>query len=371
MIYLDHAATTPIRSEVISAMAPYLNEKYANASGSYAAARASRKAIDASRSEIAGCLGAKKNEIFFTSGGSEADNWAIIGTALAHPEKKHIITSDIEHHAVLNTCKAMERFGYDVTYLHADSMGRISPDDAEAAFRPDTVMISVMLANNEIGTIEPISRIADKAKKKGILMHTDAVQAIGHIPVDVSILGVDLLSLSSHKFYGPKGIGALYIRDGVRIERMIHGGDQERSLRAGTENTAGIVGMSTALRLSCKELQQEANRLTELRNRLESLVSGIPGVHVNGIGTDRLPGHVHLTIDDANTSLLIMQLDMMGIAVSGGSACASGAQERSHVMRAIGYRQENQADIRLTLGKNSSESEVDTAAAALRRCLKR
>lgn len=371
MIYLDHAATTPVRTEVIKAMSPYFEMHFANASVGYKAARDSRKAIDMARSQVAAAIGAKRSEIYFTSGGSESDNWAILGAAFAHPEKKHIITTCIEHHAVLHTCQFLEKIGYDVTYLPVDELGRVSPSDVRNAIRPDTLMISVMMANNEIGTIEPIDEIASVAKAAGVLMHTDAVQAAGHIPIDVSELNVDLLSMSAHKFYGPKGIGALYIRSGFVLTNLIHGGAQERGLRAGTENTPAIVGMGAALELACTEMAEEESKIRQLRRHLIEKLAGIPGLRINGDPERTLPGVVHVTVDQADTSLLLMQMDMRGIAVSAGSACASGASERSHVIRALGIAGEREADIRFSLGKENTETEIDTAVEALSCCLKR
>lgn len=371
LIYLDHAATTPVRTEVIKAMSPYFEMHFANASVGYKAARDSRKAIDMARSQVAAAIGAKRSEIYFTSGGSESDNWAILGAAFAHPEKKHIITTCIEHHAVLHTCQFLEKIGYDVTYLPVDELGRVSPADVKNAIRPDTLMISVMMANNEIGTIEPIDEIASVAKAAGVLMHTDAVQAAGHIPIDVSELNVDLLSMSAHKFYGPKGIGALYIRSGFVLTNLIHGGAQERGLRAGTENTPAIVGMGAALELACTEMAEEESKIRQLRRHLIEKLAGIPGLRINGDPERTLPGVVHVTVDQADTSLLLMQMDMRGIAVSAGSACASGASERSHVIRALGIAGEREADIRFSLGKENTETEIDTAVEALSCCLKR
>lgn len=371
LIYLDHAATTPVRTEVIKAMSPYFEMHFANASVGYKAARDSRKAIDMARSQVAAAIGAKRSEIYFTSGGSESDNWAILGAAFAHPEKKHIITTCIEHHAVLHTCQFLEKIGYDVTYLPVDELGRVSPADVRNAIRPDTLMISVMMANNEIGTIEPIDEIASVAKAAGVLMHTDAVQAAGHIPIDVSELNVDLLSMSAHKFYGPKGIGALYIRSGVVLTNLIHGGAQERGLRAGTENTPAIVGMGAALELACTEMAEEESKIRQLRRHLIEKLACVPGLRINGDPERTLPGVVHVTVDQADTSLLLMQMDMRGIAVSAGSACASGASERSHVIRALGIAGEREADIRFSLGKENTETEIDTAVEALSCCLKR
>lgn len=371
MIYLDHAATTPVRGIVLEAMLPYFAERYSNASSGYASARESRAALDRARGEVASVLGAKPQEIYFTSGGSESDNWALMGVASAHPEKKHIITTRIEHHAVLNTCHALEKRGYEITYLGVDQSGRVSAEEFRSAIRPDTLIASVMLANNEVGTIEPVSALSGIAHEHGVLMHTDAVQAAGHIPVSVDALGIDLLSISAHKFGGPKGCGALYVRSGVRIDNLIYGGAQERTLRAGTENVPAIVGMGKALQLSAKNLAEDMERIAALRDHLQERISGIEGVRVNGDSHNRLPGHLHISIAGANTSLLLMKLDMAGIAVSAGSACSSGAAERSHVIEAMGLAGENQADIRFSLGADNTFEELAAVEETMRRILKR
>ena len=284
MIYLDHAATTPLRKEALDAMMPFFTEKAANASALYAAGRQTRSAIDAARRQIAQAIGAHEREIYFTAGGSEADNWALFGIARTMKEKRHIITTQIEHHAVLNSCAALEQMGYPVTYIEPDEYGFISPEKVKAAMRPNTGLVSVMTANNEVGTIEPIAEIAKIAHENGALIHTDAVQAVGHVPIDVEKLGVDLLSMAAHKFYGPKGIGALYIKNGVHITSLIYGGEQEKGLRAGTENTPAIVGMGQALRLACENMTTENARLEALRNRFEEdILSRIPHARINGM----------------------------------------------------------------------------------------
>ena len=371
MIYLDHAATTPVRDDVLAAMLPYFGVNFANASSGYTAARDSRKSIDAARSEVARAIGAKTAEIYFTSGGSESDNWALMGVAAAHPEKKHIITTRIEHHAVLHACEALEKRGYVVTYLDVDECGRVLPESLEQAIRPETLMASVMLANNEVGTIEPITALAQVAHKYGVLMHTDAVQAVGHIPVDVNALQADLLSISAHKFGGPKGCGALYVKSGVRIDPLIYGGAQERNMRAGTENVPAVVGMGKAITLGVQNMQEESLKSSALRDELEHGLLSLGGICVNGDVTNRLPGHLHVSIDGANTTLMLMQLDMAGIAVSAGSACSSGAAERSHVMIAMGLAKDNQADIRFSLGAENTEEEIAAVLKAMRRILKR
>lgn len=371
MIYLDHAATTPVRGIVLEAMLPYFAERYSNASSGYASARESRAALDRARGEVASVLGAKPQEIYFTSGGSESDNWALMGIASAHPEKKHIITTKIEHHAVLNTCHALEKRGYEITYLGVDQSGRVSAEGFQRAIRPDTLIASVMLANNEVGTIETVSVLSQIAHEHGVLMHTDAVQAVGHIPVSVDALGIDLLSISAHKFGGPKGCGALYVRSGVRIDNLIYGGAQERTLRAGTENVPAIVGMGKALQLSAKNMAEDMERIAALRDHLQERIMALGGVRVNGDSQNRLPGHLHISIAGANTSLLLMKLDMAGIAASAGSACSSGAAERSHVIEAMGLAGENQADIRFSLGADNTFEELAAVEEAMRRILKR
>lgn len=371
MIYLDHAATTPVRDEVLSAMLPYFCNTYANASSGYAPARTSRKAIDTARGEVADAIGAKKSEVYFTSGGSEADNWALTGALWAQPEKRHIITTQVEHHAVLHTCQALERRGFDVTYLPVNVIGRVDPQDFARAIRPDTLMASVMLANNETGTIEDIAVLSAIAHLHGILMHTDAVQAVGHIPVCVNALGVDMLSISAHKFGGPKGIGALYVKSGTRLDNLIFGGAQERNMRAGTENTPAIVGMGKALALSVQQMQQETAHMQRLRDVLEQELMSISGVRINGDVNSRLPGHLHVSIEEASTSLLLMQLDMAGIAVSAGSACSSGAASRSHVMEAMGFADSGEADLRFSIGRQNTMEEIEKTVTVLRRILKR
>lgn len=371
MIYLDHAATTPVRSEVLSAMLPYFSMSYGNASGSYQLARDARRAIDAARHEVAEAVGAKRAEVYFTSGGSEADSWALLGVASACPEKRHIITTRIEHHAVLHACAALERRGCKVTYLDVDALGRVSPEAFERAIRPDTLLASVMLANNEVGTIEPVEALGEIAHAHGVLMHTDAVQAVGHIPVHFEHLHADLLSMSAHKFGGPKGIGVLIVRDGVRIERLIYGGAQERGLRAGTENTSAIVGMGRAASLAMQGMEERTAYVSRLRDALERDLLAIPGIRVNGDRSNRLPGHLHVTVEHASSAPLLMQLDMAGIAVSAGSACTSGAAERSHVVTAMGIAGEREADIRFSIGAENTEREIAAVADTLRRILKR
>lgn len=371
MIYFDHAATTPVRDEVLSAMLPYFSLRFANANGSYAQAREARAAIDRARSEVAAAIGARPVEIYFTSGGSEANNWALMGTASAHTHKKHIITTAIEHHAVLHTCQALEKRGYEITYLPVDAHGCVLPESFAQAIRSDTLIASVMLANNEVGTIEPVAQLAEIAHAHGVLMHTDAVQAVGHIPVDVGLLGVDMLSMSAHKFGGPKGCGALYVHSGIRLDNLIYGGAQERSMRAGTENVPAVVGMGKAITIAHENMNEHARKTAALRDELQARLVQLGGVRVNGDQINRLPGHLHVSIDEANTSMLLMRLDMAGIAVSAGSACTSGATERSHVIQAMGLAGENQADLRFSLSENNTIEEIAATEDALRRILKR
>lgn len=368
MIYLDHAATTPLRKEALDAMMPFFTEKAANASALYAAGRQTRSAIDAARRQIAQAIGAHEREIYFTAGGAEADNWALFGIARTMKEKRHIITTQIEHHAVLNSCAALEQMGYPVTYIEPDEYGFISPEKVKAAMRPKTGLVSVMTANNEVGTIEPIAEIAKIAHENGALIHTDAVQAVGHIPIDVEKLGVDLLSMAAHKFYGPKGIGALYIKNGVHITSLIYGGEQEKGLRAGTENTPAIVGMGQALRLACENMTTENARLEALRSRFEEdILSRIPHARINGMRNHRLPGTLHVTFPNADTNMLLMRLDMEGIAASAGSACAAGAMERSHVIQAM--RVPEGADVRFSLGMENTQEDILKTVDALCRIL--
>lgn len=368
MINLDHAATTPLRQEALDAMLPYFMEHAANGNALYAEGRRARAAIDAARRQVANAIHAQSAEIYFTGGGSESDNWALFGAMRAMNEKKHIVTTQIEHHAILNACAALEKLGYEVSYVPVDRQGRVAPETVENAIRPETGMVSVMLANNEVGTIQPIAQIAQIAHAHGALMHTDAVQVVGHIPVDVEELGVDLLSMAAHKFYGPKGTGALYIRNGVRITNLIYGGEQERGLRAGTENTPAIVGMGKALALACSELEQSAEQTRVLRDMLESgIIRFFPNAIVNGDRENRLPGTLHVTFPGADTNMLLMRLDMEGIAVSAGSACAAGARERSHVIRAMHVPEG--ADVRFSLGRENDETQIRQTIDALCRIL--
>lgn len=372
LINMDHAATTALRPQALEAMLPYFSERYANASGGYAAAREARAAIDRARAQVAQAIGARPSEIFFTSGGTEADNWAITGGRdAASYERRRIAVSRVEHHAVLRACEALSARGAEIAWLDVDESGRVRLEQAERVIAPGTSLVSVMLANNEVGTIEPVADIAAIAHRNSALMHTDAVQAVGHIPVNVRVLGVDMLSMSAHKFGGPKGVGALFVREGVGIGGFMLGGAQERGLRAGTENTPGIVGMGTALELAVQEMETQARKASMLRDLLAQQVRCLPGVRINGAQDERLPGCLHVSIRNRDSSLLLARLDMEGIAASAGSACASGALERSHVLRAMypGEADGEWADLRLTLGPENTEADVLSVAAALGRIL--
>lgn len=368
---MDHAATTALRPQALDAMLPYFADCYGNASGSYALARKARTAIEHARGQVAQAIGARPSEIFFTSGGTESDNWAITGGLAAQNTRRRVAVSRVEHHAVLRACSALAVRGTRLDWLDVDETGRISPEQAAGVITPDTSLVSVMLANNEVGTIEPVAEISALAHENGAMVHTDAVQAVGHIPVDVRALGVDFLSISAHKFGGPKGIGALFIREGVQMSGFMLGGEQERGLRAGTENTPGIVGMGAAITAAVQEMGETARRVSALRDQLEALALRLPGVRVNGDRENRLPGCLHLSIRNMDSSLLLARLDMEGIAASAGSACASGALERSHVLRAMypGEDDGEWADLRLTLGEENTEADVQAVAAALSRIL--
>ena len=373
-IYLDNAATTRVRPEVAAEMMPILTEVYGNASSVHSFGREAKKALEKARSQVAAAIGAKKEEIYFTAGGSESDNWAIKGIAHALRKKgTHLITTAIEHHAVLHTCQALEKEGFEVTYLPVDEYGLVTPEQVEAAIRPDTILVSVMMANNEIGTIEPVAEIGAVCKKHGVLFHTDAVQAIGHVPVDVKAMNIDLLSLSGHKFYAPKGVGALYIRTGVRPLNLIDGGAQERNRRAGTENLPAIVGMGKAIELICAEMEEDGRRLTALRDKLiAGILEKIPESRLNGHPTRRLPGNVNVSIRYIEGEALLLSLDMAGIAASSGSACTSGSLDPSHVLLAIGLPHEiAHGSLRLSLGHETTEEEIDRVLEELPRIVER
>ena len=362
LIYLDNAATTKTRPEVVEAMVPYFTEFYGNPSSVYDFSTASKKAVTEARETIAKALGAQTNEIYFTAGGSESDNWALVATAEAYESKgKHIITSKIEHHAVLHTCQYLEKRGFDVTYLDVDENGVVKLDELKKAIRPDTILISIMFANNEIGTIEPIREIGEIAKEHGILFHTDAVQAFAHVPINVDEYHIDMLSSSAHKLNGPKGIGFLYIRKGVKIRSFIHGGAQERKRRAGTENVPGIVGYGKAVELAMASLNERAKKETELRDYLMNRVMAeVPYTRVNGSRKDRLPNNVNFAFQFIEGESLLIKLDMAGLCGSSGSACTSGSLDPSHVLLAIGLPHEiAHGSLRLTLSEENTMEEMD------------
>jgi cysteine desulfurase len=361
-IYLDYAATTPTDPEVIKAMEPFLFDKFGNPSSIHSFGQEAKKAIEDSREKLALFLGAKPEEIIFTSGGTESDNFAIFGVAYALEKKgNHIITTAIEHHAVTEPCKFLEKKGFKVSYVGVDKSGLVSPQDIKEAITDKTILISVMHANNEIGTIQPIAEIGQIAREKGIYFHTDAVQTVGHLPVQVNELNVDLLSLSAHKFYGPKGAGAIYIRKGTRIERFLHGGDQERGRRASTHNTPGIVGLGKAIELCQDKMQDEADFQVRLRDKLiKEIPSKIPEVYLNGHQTKRLPNNVNFSIKYIEGESMLLNLDMLGIAASTGSACTSTSLEPSHVLLAIGLSHEiAHGSLRISLGRWTKEQDIE------------
>ncbi len=369
MIYLDNAATTKTRPQVVEAMLPYFTEYYGNPSSVYDFSAESKKAVTHAREVIAASLGAKTNEIYFTAGGSEADNWALVAAAEAYGEKgKHIITTKIEHHAILHTCEYLEKRGYEVTYLDVDEQGRVCPEQLEAAIRPDTILISVMFANNEIGTIEPIKEIGEIARKHGVLFHTDAVQAYAHVPINVDEYRIDMMSSSAHKLGGPKGIGFLYIRTGVKIRSFIHGGGQERKRRAGTENVPGIVGYGKAVELAMETMEERTARETELRDYLiEKVTREVPFTRVNGSLTDRLSNNVNFAFRFIEGESLLIKLDMAGICGSSGSACTSGSLDPSHVLLAIGLPHEiAHGSLRFTLSEENTREEMDYVAGQIK-----
>jgi len=360
-IYLDYAATTPTHPEVVKAMLPYFTEVFGNPSSIYACGQEAKGAMEEARAKIADLIGARDEEIVFTSGGTEADNFAIKGVAYANEGKgNHIITSSIEHHAVIETCKFLERRGYQVTYLPVDEYGLVDPGDVKKAITDKTILISVMRASNEIGTIEPIAEIGRVAREAGVYFHTDAVQVVGHIPLDVSKLEVDLLSISAHKLYGPKGVGALYVRKGTKLVPFMHGGGQERNRRASTENVAGIVGFGRAAELAQQEMGEEVERLTHLRDQLiKGLLERIDHTRLNGHSRNRLPNNVNVSIDFVEGESMCLNLDLEGICASTGSACSSSSLEPSHVLLALGLSHEQaHSSLRFTLGKWTTEEEI-------------
>jgi cysteine desulfurase len=359
-IYLDNAATTAVSPEVVEAMLPFFTQAYGNASSIHGHGREAKRAIENARRQVMKSLNAAHpQEIYFTAGGSESDNWAIKAVALQH-ERGHIITTAIEHHAVLHTCQWLEKRGFDVTYLPVDEFGQVTAAEVEKALRPDTILVSVMAANNEVGTIQPIGEIGKLCRERGVLFHTDAVQAVGVLPIDVQAMHIDLLSLSGHKLHGPKGVGALYIRKGVRIEPLLHGGAQERGYRAGTENVPGIVGLGKAVEMAYVNLADNAARMIALRDQLvRGLMDRVPGARLNGHPTERLPNNVNMSFDGVEGEALLLRLDLVGVAGSSGSACTSGALDPSHVLLALGLTPaEANGALRLTLGSDTTEEEI-------------
>ena len=367
-IYLDYAATAPVLPEVLDAMLPFFMSQFGNPSGVHAFGRETRKAVEQARRRTAGLLGADSREIVFTSGGSESNNLAIKGAAYSLRTKgNHIVTSKIEHPSVLNTCRWLEKQGFRVTYLPVDSCGTVSPEDVREAICPDTVLVSIMTANNEIGTVQHVSEIGEICRDKGVVFHSDAVQAAGMLKTDVRAMNVDLLSLSAHKFHGPKGTGALYVRKGTKLEAVIHGGEQERGLRAGTENVPGIVGLGKAAEIAGSEMKKNTAQIRELRDLLiQRIQEKVPDAFLNGHPVNRLPNNCHFSFSGIESEALLLRLDLAGISVSGGSACTSGSMEPSHVLQAIGLKDEMlRSGIRMTLGKETTREEIERTAQIL------
>ena len=367
-IYLDYAATAPVLPEVLDAMLPFFMSQFGNPSGVHAFGRETRKAVEQARRRTADLLGADSREIVFTSGGSESNNLAIKGAAYSLRTKgNHIVTSKIEHPSVLNTCRWLEKQGFRVTYLPVDSCGTVSPEDVREAICPDTVLVSIMTANNEIGTVQHVSEIGEICRDKGVVFHSDAVQAAGMLKTDVRAMNVDLLSLSAHKFHGPKGTGALYGRKGTKLEAVIHGGEQERGLRAGTENVPGIVGLGKAAEIAGSEMKKNTAQIRELRDLLiQRIQEKVPDAFLNGHPVNRLPNNCHFSFSGIESEALLLRLDLAGISVSGGSACTSGSMEPSHVLQAIGLKDEVlRSGIRMTLGKETTREEIERTAQIL------
>lgn len=361
-IYADNAATTKMSANAFEAMKPYFTDVYGNPSSLYKLGIRSRKAVDTARETIAQFINAQPSEIFFVSGGSEADNWAIKGAAElgAKKNKKHIISSKFEHHAVLHTLEYLEKHGFEITLLDVHENGLVRPEELEKAMRDDTALVTIMFANNEIGTIQPVKELAEVCKKHNVLFHTDAVQAVGNIPVDVKDIGCDMLSMSSHKFHGPKGVGVLYVRKGIRLPNLIHGGAQERGLRAGTENVAGVVGMSVALKESCEKMSERNAKLEKMRDRLIDGLLKIDRSRINGDRIKRLPGNVNMCFQGIEGESLLLMLDLKGVSASSGSACTSGSLDPSHVLLAIGLPHEiAHGSLRLTFSDDNTEEDID------------
>lgn len=372
LIYLDHAATTAVHPDVLKEMLPYFTDKFGNPSSVYGFAANNKNKLTEARETIAGALGAKPEEIYFTAGGSESDNWVLKCTAEAYGvHGGHIITTKIEHHAILHTCKYLQNRGYDVTYLDVDENGLVDLNTLEAAIRPDTFLISIMFANNEIGTIEPIKEIGEIAHRHGILFHTDAVQAFGQIPIHVDKMNIDMLSASGHKFNGPKGIGFLYIKKGLKLKSFIHGGQQERGRRAGTENVPGIVGIAKACEIAMAEMEERMKKETEFRDYLiERILKEIPYTRLNGHSKKRLPNNVNISFQFVEGESILIMLDMAGICASSGSACTSGSVDPSHVLLAIGLPHEiAHGSLRLTIGYENTKEEMDTVVDNLKRII--
>ncbi len=359
-IYLDNAATTAVLPEVLEKMLPYFSDLYGNAGSSHSSGRSARHALEESRQTVAECLGCNPDEVYFTSGGTESNNWAIKGTAFASREKgNHIITCATEHHAVLDTCQWLETQGFWVTYLPVDHYGQISLRDAEAAINDQTILVSIMAANNETGTLQPIEELAAICRDRQIPFHTDAVQAVGHMPLNINLIGCDMLSISAHKFHGPKGTGVLFMRQGIHADRLLHGGAQERGKRASTENIAGIVGLAEALRICCEDMQNKCRRISELRDLLLQGLLAVPGVIPTGHPVLRLPNICSISVRGADSISMLMQLDMAGIDASAGSACTSGSTEPSHVLKAMGLGAEDvKGALRFSLSALTQAEEI-------------
>ena len=373
-VYMDNGATTRVTEPVMAAMQPYFCEIFGNPSSVHGFGREARKAVEAARAQVAKAIGAQPREIYFTGCGTEADNWALRGAAYANIKKgKHIITTNFEHHAILHTCKQLEKEGFEVTYMPVDHDGLITPEQLEAAIRPDTVLVSVMYANNEVGTIEPIPELAAVAKAHGVLFHTDAVQAIGHVPIDVKAQNIDMLSMSGHKFHAPQGIGALYVRQGVRLERLMQGGAQERGQRPGTENLAGIVGIGKAIELATEDVEGRAEKMAAIRDHMiDRIMKEIPHVQLNGHPTKRMCGNINVSFYFVESESILLHLDFKGIAASSGSACTSGSLDPSHVLLAIGVSHEHaNGSVRLSLCEENTLEEADYVVDSLVAIVKR
>ena len=374
-VYMDNAATTALKKEVLEAMMPYLTDIYGNPSSLHTFGQEAHKAVENARHQVAKAINAAEDrEIIFTGCGTESDNMVLLGIAQRYAKKgKHIITSAVEHHAVLYTCERLEKMGYEVTYLPADEYGMVTAAQVSEAIRPDTILVSIMFGNNEVGTVMPIKRIGAVCREKGVFFHTDAVQAVGHVHIDVQDMNIDMLSLSAHKFHGPKGVGALYVKKGIVVPALLTGGAQERNKRAGTENVAGIVGLGKAIELACSDIDETSARMTHLRDKLMAGIAGsIPEVKLNGHPTERLPGNVNFSIKYIEGESILLMLDINGIAASSGSACTSGSLDPSHVLLAMGLPHEiAHGSLRLTLGDDTTEEEVDYVLEVLPKVVER